>query len=43
MKDDNGNKRIKWLAISGFATGVLLYIILNVLIPAFFYVIRDIL
>lgn len=43
MKENDSNRRRRWLGIIGFATGVLLYIILNVLIPAFFYVIRDIL
>lgn len=34
MKENDGNKRLRWLGIIGFATGVLLYIVLNVLIPA---------
>lgn len=35
MKDTSEGKRLTRLAILGLAFGILLYIVLNVLIPAF--------
>lgn len=35
MKDNDESKRLTRLAVLGLAFGILLYIVLNVLIPAF--------